>query len=156
MCSAAESGRGPPPAHSRRGLGKDAHGVAAGEQADQPGRASRELLLGLALLQARGRGMPTALAPFIIRWGSEASGDVLRRGARRGACGGRERNAPAIQHVCRPNCTESQSECPPRPFFSPKAAISSFGQKQTSSDSMTDPPRIIVGSTLVRETRPGT
>jgi hypothetical protein len=26
--------------------------------------------------------MPTALAPFIIRWGSEASGDVLRRSAR--------------------------------------------------------------------------
>jgi len=38
---------------------------------------------------ACGRGVPVALAPFIIRWGAEASGDVLRRSFRCRACGGK-------------------------------------------------------------------
>jgi hypothetical protein len=36
-----------------------------------------------------GRGVPVALAPFIIRWGADASGDVLRRSFRCRACGGK-------------------------------------------------------------------
>jgi hypothetical protein len=39
--------------------------------------------------RACGRGAPAALAPFIIRWGPEASGDVLRRSARCTDCGGK-------------------------------------------------------------------
>src|SRR5260370_37048385 len=34
-----------------------------------------------------GRGVPAALAPFIIRWGADASSDILRRNARCGDCG---------------------------------------------------------------------
>jgi hypothetical protein len=39
--------------------------------------------------RACGRGAPVALAPFIIRWGANASSDVLRRSGRCGDCGGR-------------------------------------------------------------------
>jgi hypothetical protein len=36
-----------------------------------------------------GRGVPAALAPFIIQWCAQVSGDVLRRSARCAACGGK-------------------------------------------------------------------
>jgi hypothetical protein len=39
--------------------------------------------------KACGRGAPVALAPFIIRWGPDVSGDVLRRSARCLGCGGK-------------------------------------------------------------------
>jgi hypothetical protein len=32
---------------------------------------------------------PTALAPWLIRWGPDASSDTLRRSARCGQCGGK-------------------------------------------------------------------
>src|SRR5262249_750814 len=32
---------------------------------------------------------PTALAPWLIRWGPDASGEMLRRSARCGQCGGK-------------------------------------------------------------------
>src|SRR5262249_49008052 len=35
------------------------------------------------------RRTPTALAPWIIRWGAEASSDLLRRSARCAECGGK-------------------------------------------------------------------
>lgn len=38
---------------------------------------------------ACGRGVATALAPLIIRFGPDASGDVIRKGARCQACGGK-------------------------------------------------------------------
>lgn len=34
-----------------------------------------------------GRGVPVALAPFIIRWGPDASSDMLRHSAHCTACG---------------------------------------------------------------------
>jgi hypothetical protein len=36
-----------------------------------------------------GRGVPTALAPFIIRWGADVSSDRLRNSARCAKCGAR-------------------------------------------------------------------
>lgn len=42
-----------------------------------------------------GHHRPVALAPFIIRYGAEASSDILRRAARCSACG---RKGATLQH----------------------------------------------------------
>jgi hypothetical protein len=46
-------------------------------------------VLGLGLSGGPGtpRGVPLALAPFIFRWGTATSSDVLRRSFRRAVCG---------------------------------------------------------------------
>ena len=36
-----------------------------------------------------GRGAPAALAPYIIRWGADASSDLMRRSFRCSSCGGK-------------------------------------------------------------------
>jgi hypothetical protein len=46
-----------------------------------------------------GRGVPVALAPFIIRWGAPASSDRLRQSFRCALCGGKGATLMLPSHV---------------------------------------------------------
>jgi hypothetical protein len=65
------------------------------------GPASQSNVLGMGLFQGREcyRGVPLALAPFVIRWGETASSDLLRRSFRCTICGGKGATLMLPSHV---------------------------------------------------------
>jgi hypothetical protein len=74
----------------------------------------RKVTAGFEHIAKADRGVPLALAPFVIRWGETAPSDLLRRSFRCTVCGAKGATlmlpshvggfGPAPPHVPRPPC----------------------------------------------------
>src|SRR5260370_31140137 len=93
---------------SHDGPGKHTERAAAGP-VPTLGQLRRETCWIWLYCRACGRGVPAALAPFIIRWGPDASSDILRRRAHCGECGGK---GVTLMH---PRLRDTQSGVSPFP-----------------------------------------